>query len=306
MCSRTDANPELRPEQHASSLSHLESAANLFPTFHTLYSLSYALFELRQISRALEVAREAVRINKRSKLGWHLLGLLCTARKDMQGALQVFETALEVEDPEEEVDGGEDDALAKLEGKLGGSSRREEELEERWNYPVNETEILRCEVQLRLSKNTVIEYLEGPAAALEDQKEILSWFSMAYIPIAESIGESERDYVSLICLFTDTDSFPLSYFSSSFSSNSIITEHDFRTTDGRCELIQTEISNRSTSFSSIETRVFTPSSRFDSSHSTTRPIPLLRNLDSLRVRLSNSPKSFSRRSRINRRRRREL
>jgi len=110
----------------------------------------------------------------------------------MQGALQVFETALDPDlEVEEENGGGKEDALAKLEGK-NEDSRREEELEERWDYPVNETERLGWEVQLRLSKNTVVEYLEGPAAALEDQKEILSWFATAYAPIAESLGKSRK------------------------------------------------------------------------------------------------------------------
>ncbi|GAA5969963.1 hypothetical protein JCM3765_002325 [Sporobolomyces pararoseus] len=187
-----EANPETRPTQHASALAHLELASTLLPTsFHALYHLSFQLFELRQISRALETAKQAVSIDKRNKQGWHLLGLVLTAMKDMKGALQVFETAIDLDNESEDEEPGNgnvgdtQDALAKLEG-IKTSSRRTNE-SDRWEYPPTETEKLEQEVQLRLSKNVVIEYLEGPASALEDQQEILNWFSRAYLPIADAL-----------------------------------------------------------------------------------------------------------------------
>ncbi|GAA5875681.1 hypothetical protein JCM16303_003953 [Sporobolomyces ruberrimus] len=184
-----EADPETRPAQHASSLAHLELASTLLPTsFHALYHHSYQLFELRQISRAFEVAKEAVSIEKRNKRGWHLLGLILTAMKDMKGALQVFETALDFDQDQEEDEGGDTlDALAKLEGTAKPSMKNKVVEQERWDCPITETEKLEQDVQLRLSKNTVIEYLEGPASALEDQQEILAWFSRAYAPIAEAM-----------------------------------------------------------------------------------------------------------------------
>lgn len=187
----TEADPETRPAQHASSLAHLELASTLLPTsFHALYHHSYQLFELRQISRAFEVAKEAVSIEKRNKRGWHLLGLILTAMKDMKGALQVFETALDFDQDQEEDEGGDTlDALAKLEGTAKPSMKNKVVEQERWDCPITETEKLEQDVQLRLSKNTVIEYLEGPASALEDQQEILAWFSRAYAPIAEAMRE---------------------------------------------------------------------------------------------------------------------
>ncbi|GAA5895475.1 hypothetical protein JCM5296_006778 [Sporobolomyces johnsonii] len=184
-----DANPETRPSQHADALAHLETAASLDPSSsHTLYHLAYQLFELRQTSRALDVAKQAVALNKQSKEAWHLLGLLVSAQKDMIGALEVLETALDGEDEDEDDESSappsNGDALARLNGERRTAVTTS--LEEKWDYPTDETERLEAEVQLRLTKNAVIEYLEGPAAALADQQEVLAFFSAAYAQIAES------------------------------------------------------------------------------------------------------------------------
>jgi hypothetical protein len=153
----------------------------------------------------LEIAKQAVAVDNRNKRGWHLLGLILTAIEDMKGALQVFETAIDLdtlpsvdelsEDPELSTTttthrDTRQDALAKLEGLEPSSTLpnlREEQ--DRWEFPITETEKLEIDTQLRLSKNVVIEYLEGPASALEDQRELLAWFSKAYLPIAEALGK---------------------------------------------------------------------------------------------------------------------
>ncbi|CEQ42169.1 SPOSA6832_03951, partial [Sporobolomyces salmonicolor] len=184
-----DAHPETRPSQHADALAHLETAASLDPSSsHTLYHLAYQLFELRQTSRALDVAKQAVTLNKQSKEAWHLLGLLVSAQKDMIGALEVLETALDGsdddEDDEQSAPPSNGDVLARPNGERRMAVTTS--LEEKWDYPTDETERLAAEVQLRLTKNAVIEYLEGPAAALADQQEVLAFFSAAYAQIAES------------------------------------------------------------------------------------------------------------------------
>ncbi|GAA5964258.1 hypothetical protein JCM21900_001805 [Sporobolomyces salmonicolor] len=184
-----DAHPETRPSQHADALAHLETAASLDPSSsHTLYHLAYQLFELRQTSRALDVAKQAVTLNKQSTEAWHLLGLLVSAQKDMIGALEVLETALDGsdddEDDEHSAPPSNGDVLARPNGERRTAVTTS--LEEKWDYPTDETERLAAEVQLRLTKNAVIEYLEGPAAALADQQEVLAFFSAAYAQIAES------------------------------------------------------------------------------------------------------------------------
>lgn len=127
------------------------------------YTLAYHLLEQRQVSEALDRGREAVRLDPTWKEAWHLLALCVSAQKDMKGALAVLETAIELE----ERDPNDDDEAAR-----------------RWDHPTNATERLAVEMQLRLTRNAVIEYLEGPAAALVDQQEILAYFSAEFAPIA--------------------------------------------------------------------------------------------------------------------------
>ncbi|GAA6000378.1 uncharacterized protein JCM10292_001484 [Rhodotorula paludigena] len=156
-----EANPDHRPAQHAEALQHLEAAVSLAPSCYLAhYSLAYQLLELRQVSRAVDVARTAVELCQRSREAWHLLALCVSAQKDMRGALEVLETALDLEGAP---DGGDD----------------------RWDRATDETERLAVEMQLRLSKNAVVEYLEGAASALADQQDALAFFSSAYPQISD-------------------------------------------------------------------------------------------------------------------------
>ncbi len=126
------------------------------------YTLAYHLLEQRQVSEALDRAREAVRLDPTWKEAWHLLALCVSAQKDMKGALAVLETAIELEE----------------------SGLNDDESARRWEHPTDATERLAVEMQLRLTRNAVIEYLEGPAAALVDQQEILAYFSAEFAQIA--------------------------------------------------------------------------------------------------------------------------
>ncbi|KPV78685.1 uncharacterized protein RHOBADRAFT_51121 [Rhodotorula graminis WP1] len=158
-----EASPEQRPAQHEEALNHLTSAVTLSPSsFAAHYALAFQLLELRQVSSALEAARSAVERNKRSREAWHLLALCVSAQKDMRGALEVLETALDIED-----DGAHD-------------------VDERWDRPTDETERLAVEMQLRLTKGAVVEYLEGAPAALADQQDVLAFFSSAYARISDA------------------------------------------------------------------------------------------------------------------------
>ncbi|KAK4704926.1 cargo-transport protein YPP1, partial [Phenoliferia sp. Uapishka_3] len=51
--------------------------------------------------------------------------------------------------------------------------------------PRDETEILVSEIQIRMTKNVVIEAMEGPEAALLDQQALLAYFSAAYADIRQ-------------------------------------------------------------------------------------------------------------------------
>ncbi|GAA6023866.1 hypothetical protein JCM11491_003297 [Sporobolomyces phaffii] len=193
-----EANPETRPGHHAAALAHLEQAAALLDgggaaaSFDAQYHLAYHLFELRQVARALDRAKAAVALDRRNPRAWHLVGLVLTAMNDVHGALQVFETAIDLAEDDdddegkegEEGAGGAQDALAKLEGTAARTKTKTKTDRNRWNCSLTETEQLAIEVQLRLSKNAVVEYLEGPASALEDQQELLAWFSSRSAAIA--------------------------------------------------------------------------------------------------------------------------
>ncbi|GAA5851542.1 hypothetical protein JCM9279_006890 [Rhodotorula babjevae] len=158
-----EASPERRPAQHEEALNHLSTAVTLSPSsFAAHYALAFQLLELRQVSSALEAARTAVERNKRSREAWHLLALCVSAQKDMRGALEVLETALDIDD-----DGARD-------------------VNERWDRPTDETERLAVEMQLRLTKGAVVEYLEGAPAALADQQDVLAFFSSAYSRISDA------------------------------------------------------------------------------------------------------------------------
>ncbi|GAA5966898.1 hypothetical protein JCM8115_006197 [Rhodotorula mucilaginosa] len=161
---RQDPDPHRRIKRHSQALEHLRHAASLGPQDPTnQYTLAYHLLEQRQVAEALDRAREAVRLDPNWKEAWHLLALCVSAQKDMKGALALLETAIELE----ERDPNDDDEAAR-----------------RWDHPTNATERLAVEMQLRLTRNAVIEYLEGPAAALVDQQEILAYFSAEFAPIA--------------------------------------------------------------------------------------------------------------------------
>ncbi|BGP21877.1 microtubule-associated protein [Rhodotorula toruloides] len=180
-----EANPAHRPTQHSDALQHLSNAVALNPTSYlSFYSLAYQLLELRQVSPALDAARQAVQLNKQGKEAWHLLALCVSAQKDMQGALEVLETALDIDGATED-----DDTAETLNGdanKPNGRAPRAQSVvvQDQWDSPTDEIEHLATEMQLRLSKNTVVEYLEGAAAALSDQQDVLAYFSAACPNIA--------------------------------------------------------------------------------------------------------------------------
>lgn len=217
---RVEQNPETRPSSQTEALSHLDKAHQLDPaSWETLYHLAYQLAELRQITPALDKARQAVELCSRAKGGsayvdaWHLLGLLVAAQKEIGNSLVVLETAIDDGDDSDE-DGqarqngtgnllkAVDSRLQRLPPPVGGTNTSPvngaisdgdaSKPSADCNYELfrDETDQLVSDVQLRMSRNVVIELTEGPDAALLDQQALLSYFSSAYSGIRDETGES--------------------------------------------------------------------------------------------------------------------
>ncbi|KAI5474152.1 tetratricopeptide repeat containing protein [Pseudohyphozyma bogoriensis] len=208
-----EADVDTRPKRHAEALRHLEAAATLDPSsWETLYHLAYQLFELRQVDAALEHARRAVELNNANRDCWHLLGLLVAAQKDFAAALQVLETALEEENTGEGTSaassvsasgaGSPDVPVVNVFTEDGNTPSDLTEVEEGLDaleldsalsflpsgaakpnaleFPRDDTEELISAVQIRMTKNVVIEAMEGPDAALLDQQALFAFFSRAF------------------------------------------------------------------------------------------------------------------------------
>ncbi|GAA5839590.1 hypothetical protein JCM11251_003554 [Rhodosporidiobolus azoricus] len=177
-----DANPSHRSSLQTSSLSHLQAASSLVPSsFAIAFSLAQSLLTLppplRDTSSALSAAKHAVVLAPRHvqggiarKQAWHLLALALTAQKDIRGALEVLETAID-EDEEDVAASGSAEALATPMGS------EEEERDVRWFFPSDQTDLLTARIQLRLTKAAVLEYLEGAPSALEEQQDLLAYFA---------------------------------------------------------------------------------------------------------------------------------
>ena len=54
-----------------------------------------------------------------------------------------------------------------------------------FDLPRDETDVLISQVQLRMTKNVVIEAMEGPEAALLDQQGLMSFFTAAFAQLGD-------------------------------------------------------------------------------------------------------------------------
>ncbi|SCV68439.1 BQ2448_560 [Microbotryum intermedium] len=180
-----EADVESRPRQHAEALKHLETAAQLDPnSWETLYHLAYQLAELRQIGPALDRARQAAALNNSSKQVWHLLGLLVAAQKDLGEALQVIETSLDDDDED-----AEEDALVNGSRNSAHSHPKSNSVEnglDRFEFSSDDTQRLQVEFSMRMTRNVVIEAMEGPEAALIDQQQLLADFSRSFAQVRDA------------------------------------------------------------------------------------------------------------------------
>lgn len=186
-----EPNSETRITNQSTSIKHLEKSVSLNPTSSsTLYHLAYALAEARQIDSALQIATQVVELNQKSTEGWHLLGLLVAAknqRKDLGASLQVLETALDDDEFDTEEDGVLVDAAEQKQEKESNNNNVTEG--DGYEFKRSEIEVLEAEVGIRMTKNVVIEAMEGPDAALMDQASMLAYFSKAFDGLKEVIGK---------------------------------------------------------------------------------------------------------------------
>lgn len=207
------ADPDTRPTQQATARAHLEKAAALNPTsWTTLYHLAFHLAELRQVGPALDAARQAVALLGAGLDAWHLLGLLVAARKELNESLAVLETALDEDD----------DAGLETRAPSGGGTppttgssiglghpagpghghpaapsllpRTAGEFDD--DTPRDAVDDLVAACQVRMTKNVVIEALEGAEAALLDQQATMAWFARAFEEVKAVDGLNEASGVA--------------------------------------------------------------------------------------------------------------
>lgn len=256
---RIVADLETRPEHHAHALQHLETAVTLDPSsWSSQYHLAYQLFELRQVVPALEAARKAVTLQPSSVEGWHLLGLVVSAQKNLNETLLVLETGIEQLAPTD-ADADDDDLDRVTPGlplapagretstpeakssvadglSFGGSSRRSkksssatarplttsfaDDIQQQFlglvtptaaspsvllppsadiDLPRDETDVAVSRLQIRMTRNVVIEALEGPEAALVDQQTLLVAFGTAVDNLGDRDGELFFKDIQVLC-----------------------------------------------------------------------------------------------------------
>jgi hypothetical protein len=208
------------------------------------YHLAFQLSELRQITPALESARQAVKLNHGSVEAWHLLGLLVAAQKNLGESLLVLETGIEegniigqsseTDDEEDENDGHESlmtgrgaslaDGLSVRDGVstkrlsrpastsfadqlrfsqfgMQDDSRRQSASNHPtgnsisavpsadFDTPRDETDVLVSQLQIRMTRNVVIESTEGAGSALADQQNLLKFFARAVGGLTDQAGK---------------------------------------------------------------------------------------------------------------------
>ena len=211
-----DADLETRPSNHDNALQHLANSVALAPnSWESHYHLSYLLFELRQVVPALDSAKKAVELNNKSLESWHLLGLLVAAQKHFEESLLVLETGVEECSAvgDDESDNEAEEATARNTKSNGILSTQTYDHDSTiydssplspstsavqfptiaqdvvpsasFDLPRDETDVLVSQVQLRMTKNVVIEAMEGADAALLDQQGLMSFFTTAFSQIGD-------------------------------------------------------------------------------------------------------------------------
>jgi tetratricopeptide (TPR) repeat protein len=183
----SDVDPETRPEHQSKAIEHLQRAVDLDPTnFDNLYHLSFVQAELRDVESSIVTVRKAIILSPSRKEAWHLLALLSTARKEWDAGLKLADAGVDG-DPAPRVttygeqfsnDKSSDDTLS-VPDVTGNQLDTSTETSPESDYPIDETDLLEAEIQFRMTRNVIVETVEGPEAALQDQQAVFQLFSQA-------------------------------------------------------------------------------------------------------------------------------
>ncbi|CAG8451093.1 6862_t:CDS:10 [Ambispora leptoticha] len=93
------SDPEVRPDLHEKAISALNKSIELDPEcIESYYQLALEYAVIRKISQAIENIRQALALDNSNIPSWHLLALLCSSQKDIQGALKACEVATKESD----------------------------------------------------------------------------------------------------------------------------------------------------------------------------------------------------------------
>lgn len=96
----------------------------------------------------------------------------------------MLETALDEEDDDEDNEDGQRNGV--VGGGIGGSLLGLDEADpDQYELFRDQTSVLEAEVQIRMTKNVVIEFMEGPEAALLDQQALLAFYAAAVGEVKE-------------------------------------------------------------------------------------------------------------------------
>ncbi|KAH8920481.1 hypothetical protein BT69DRAFT_1352347 [Atractiella rhizophila] len=177
-----------------SCLKHLSNAATLHMSFANLYHLAFAQTEFRDIDSAILSIKRALQLSTKNKDAWHLLALLMSAKHDYEGALKIIDATTEDDDESSDDDDdrsptpngtGANGAGARGATPVEESAPEEEEVNTGWDHLMDAEGLLASEMQLRMTRNILVELIGGPEAAIQDQKTMFSYFSRINSPLQE-------------------------------------------------------------------------------------------------------------------------
>ncbi|CAG8530756.1 8929_t:CDS:2 [Dentiscutata erythropus] len=118
LTAREVIDPENRPDLHSKAIEAFDKSISLDPdAFETHYLLALEYAITRDISKAIDCVRQAIVLENESVPCWHLLVLLMSSQKDVQGALKACEMCLketDLENTDLSVDDGEEFLSFKL------------------------------------------------------------------------------------------------------------------------------------------------------------------------------------------------
>ncbi|CAG8605542.1 26160_t:CDS:10, partial [Racocetra persica] len=118
LTAREVMDPENRPDLHSKSIEALDKSISFDPdAFETHYLLALEYAITRDINKATACVRQAIVLENESIPCWHLLALLMSSQKDIQGALKACEMFLnetDLENADSSIDDGEEFLSFKL------------------------------------------------------------------------------------------------------------------------------------------------------------------------------------------------